>query len=72
MPEHMMIGQTVHYNRRKYRNVLVRHIEQDTENRGIDTQYGTHLTYGQVTLPVDQMEFVVIQRNGYWLVVDTI
>jgi len=67
-----MSGQKVRYNGRMYDDVLVTNIEKDTENRGIDTQYGEYLTYGHVTLPVDQNKFIVIQRDYGWLVVDTI
>ncbi len=72
MSDHALLGQKVRYNGRIYYDVLVTNIKENTKTRGIDTQYGEYLTYGCVTLPVDQNRFVVIQRDYGWLVVDTI
>ncbi len=71
-----LAGQTVKYRGRVYRDKLITNIEQDTENRGIDSgigrRYGDQPTYGRVTLPVDQGKFIVVQRGDCWLTVDTI
>jgi hypothetical protein len=68
-------GQTVRYDGRTFRNITVTQIEQDTENRSVDTEYGHNLTYGCVDLQ-EEGTFVVIQRRAfwgdYWLVTDTI
>jgi hypothetical protein len=72
MAENALLGQVIWYGNRIFRDKLVTGIEKDTENRGIDTEYGSYLTYGLVTLPVDQQNFVAIQQGDHWVVVDTI
>ena len=72
MPEQSLSDQKVRYNGRTYHNVQVTHIKKDSDNKGIDRQYGDNLTYGCVSLPGESNQFVVIQRNNYWLAIDTI
>jgi hypothetical protein len=72
MSGNALSGQTIWYGTRIFRDKLVTNIEKDTENRGIDTQYGSYLTYGVVKLPVDQGQFVVVQQGDHWVTVDTL
>jgi hypothetical protein len=69
------LGQEIWYNGKRYFGRLVTNITKEEPNEQIDLKPEECLTYGNVTIPVDQQNFICVQNlqvGEHWLVIDTI